>query len=107
MFWWGNFFSVTLHLSGSYKELYRQNICKNIKGIEKDIFICVQEDQWQHHFEANNYLPVKELLEEDLLQIIHEKEFLKLAVKFPLQQWDAMPVLLQECFREIIELLKG
>lgn len=106
MFWWGNFFSVTLQLSGSYKEIYLEKIYNNLPFTKENLFICVHEDQWQHHFEAGNYKNIKELTGEELREIIDKRSFLKLAVKFPLQHWDTMPGLLQQGFREIIELLK-
>ncbi len=106
MFWWGNFFSMTLQLSGTYKALYQDKICKRLNTIQQDIFICVNENQWQHHFEATNYLSVKKLAATELQDIIYKKQFLKLAVKFPLQQWNALPELLQESFKEIMEVLK-
>lgn len=106
MFWWGNFFSVTLHLSGTYKALYQERIYERLLGEKQDIFICINENQWQHHFEADNYISIKKLSSADLQSLIYKKQFIKLAIKFPLQQWDTLPVLLQESFREIIAMLK-
>lgn len=106
MFWWGNFFSVTLHLSGTYKTLYQEGICERLLGEKQDIFICINENQWQHHFQGDNYISIKQLSHADLQGLIYEKQFLKLAIKFPLQQWDTIPVLLQEGFRKIITMLK-
>ena len=31
MFWWGNFFSVTLHIQGTSLDMYRKKIIENIK----------------------------------------------------------------------------
>ena len=42
MFWWGNFFSVTLHLSGIYKEKYIENNTEIFSFLQKNnFFICV------------------------------------------------------------------
>lgn len=106
MFWWGNFFSVTLHLSGTYKALYQERIYERLRGNKQDIFICINENQWQHHFEGDNYLSIKQVSPVYLQGLIYEKQFLKLAIKFPLQPWDTIPALLQEGFREIITMLK-
>ena len=106
MFWWGNFFSITLHLSGIYKEKFQQKIIENIGAVEQDVFICIHENQWQHHFEADNYTAIKELSKEALQDMIIEKQFIKLAIKFPLQPWAALPALLNKSFLEIIKLLK-
>jgi hypothetical protein len=106
MFWWGNFFSITLHVSGSYKKMFQQKIIENIKSAKQDFFICIHENQWQHHFEADNYAAIKRLNEGELMKFIVEKEFTKLAIKFPLQSWDTIPLLLDESFVEIIKILK-
>ena len=106
MFWWGNFFSITLHLSGIYKEKFQKKITANLYAVNPDFFICIQDNQWHHHFEADNYIPVKQLSGIDLQDIIHKKQFIKLSVKFPLQPWAAIPVLLDKSFLEIIKLLK-
>jgi len=44
MFWWGNFFSVTLHLSGVYKEQFTGDEAGLLSILQKhDFFICVNE----------------------------------------------------------------
>ena len=106
MFWWGNFFSITLHLSGNYKEIFQQKIIENIYSVTQDIFICINENQWQHHFEADNYVGVKQIQNEELQEMILEKQFIKLALKFPLQPWDAIPLLIGKAFDEMIKMLK-
>ena len=106
MFWWGNFFSITLHLSGDYKVQFQQKIIDNMGALSPDVFICIHENEWQHHFEADNYSSIKDLHKEALQQLIIKKPFIKLAIKFPLQPWAALPVLLEQSFAEIINLLK-
>jgi hypothetical protein len=106
MFWWGNFFSITLHLSGTYKEMFQQKIIKKINEVKQDIFVCINENQWQHHFEADNYIEIKKLSEDELVELIVEKAFIKLAIKFPLQPWDAISSLLDKSFIEMIDMLK-
>jgi hypothetical protein len=106
MFWWGNFFSITLHLSGVYKEKFQQHIVNNMDAADADYFICIHENQWQHHFEADNYTGIKNLSKEALQKLIIEKPFIKLAIQFPLQPWAVIPALLEQSFAEIIKLLK-
>lgn len=106
MFWWGNFFSVTLQLSGRYKDMFQEKIIADINSGKQDIFICINENQWQHHFEADNYIDVKKMNSNDLKDLIEKKQFIKLAMKFPLQPWAALPALLENSFLEMIKLLK-
>src|SRR5690606_27576835 len=60
MFWWGNFFSITLHLSGIYKINFANQV-KNAAGIlkENEFHISTGENEWSHHFEKNNYLQLQ------------------------------------------------
>jgi len=106
MFWWGNFFSITLHLSGHYKKMFQQKIIEHVSAVKQDIFICVNESQWQHHFEADNYSSIKKLQEDELRNMIVEKPFIKLAIPFPLQSWKDIPSLLEDAFTDLMVMLK-
>ncbi|MGB5007308.1 MAG: hypothetical protein WBO39_10250 [Ferruginibacter sp.] len=106
MFWWGNFFSITLHISGIYKNRFQQNIMDNLVSVKQDFFICVHESQWHHHFEEDNYKPLDQLKRHEINEIIAAKPFIKLAVHFPLPEWDHVTERMDVTFREIIELLK-
>lgn len=106
MFWWGNFFSVTLHLSGSYKNMFQQSVAGNLAEADNDIFVCINENQWQHHFEADNYRRIHTLQKGELQKLWEQRPFIKLAVQFPLQAWNEIPSLLDTAFSGMITLLK-
>lgn len=107
MFWWGNFFSCTLHISGSYKILFEQAIIKNIHFLQKNnYFICINNNEWQHHFNTDNYLPADKLPVAEMEKIITGNRFIKVAVKFPLNNWNEMYGLLEKSFTELVQLLK-
>ncbi len=106
MFWWGNFFSITLHLSGQYKTAFAIALAKNVAALQLgNYYICVNDDQWQHHFEPDNYFTAAEKTSEELKSIILQRPFLKIARKFPLEQWDEMPIVLERSFIAMMELL--
>jgi hypothetical protein len=107
MFWWGNFFSITLQLSGKYKAMFAERICISREALmQHGYFICINEDQWQHHFKEDNYREVKQLSGQEFEKIIREKEFIKLAVKFPLQEWKGLFESLEDSVDDIMKLLK-
>lgn len=81
MFWWGNFMSITLLLSGGYKETFATVIEENCLRSPEGLYICVGDDPWEHHFERSNYLKVDGLKKIEIDTIIAEKDFLKLAIK--------------------------
>lgn len=106
MFWWANFFSVTLLLSGVYKEEYVQALISGYRELANaDFYIGTNEDPWHHHFEEDNYIAINTISKETMMKILDRNEHLKLAVKFSLRQWDEMPVLLENTFEQLIKLL--
>jgi len=101
-FWWGNFFSITLQLAGRYHAKFYSNIENAInKNRFAGWYISTSENQWEHHFESNNYIPVKEGTKYNL----SEQSFLKLAKKIPLAQWDETNVFYTKNFKLIMETL--
>lgn len=107
MFWWGNFFSVTLHLSGSYKGAYQNKIETLLPVLKKEgFFICVGGDPWQHHFETDNYHSLDEMTDAEFKDCIRSKEFIKLAQRFALEEWDNAVEILLNSFRKMIQWLK-
>jgi hypothetical protein len=107
MFWWGNFFSVTLHLSGKFKMQYQEKLLHELNKNDRALFLCVHEGQWHHHFEAGNYLPVNQMEKAVMEQEIINKPFVKVAKRFPLQEWDALPGLLENAFEDLLKMLEG
>jgi hypothetical protein len=108
MFWWGNFFSTTLLLSGIYKEMYTDAVTRSFTLLkEDDFFICIGADQWEHHFEAGNYTSLKECNADSFVDHINNKDFLKLAKRFPLARWDDAGDLLIASFSSMIKCLAG
>ena len=108
MFWWGNFFSLTLHLAGDHKKIFYKNIDRKISSLRKeDYYLCTNEDQWQHHFEEDNYISVNSKTDEELFDILQQQTFIKIAHRFPLAQWNELPAILEKCFSEMIQLVKS
>lgn len=106
MFWWGNFFSITLHLAGKYKKIYESAILDSFELLaEHDTYFCVHQNEWEHHFEKENYHLIKDANPNDWQNQIRNKSFIKLAHKIPLQQWHDAQGLLVYYFNRIIELL--
>ncbi len=105
MFWWGNFFSITLHLSGEYKAALEDRINELYPQLRETFFICINENEWEHHFDKENYKPLAETTEAGFREITDSREFLKLSRRIPLEEWDVVGDLLLEEFREIIKRL--
>jgi hypothetical protein len=107
MFWWGNFFSMTLHLSGEEKNKFQPKIEKaKSKLSEMNAFIGTSEDPWQHHFENDNYRAVSELSEQDFLKHCWQHDHLKIACKWPLEEISGIENELEECWFSLVEIIR-
>ncbi|MEO6583571.1 MAG: hypothetical protein ABIO05_04565 [Ferruginibacter sp.] len=105
MFWWANFFSVTLYATGSCKELIAQKIMNCPPQLYDDLYLCISKDPWQHHFKSTNYVLLKDVEKEKLQIILMQSEFVKIAYKINLDGINDMHQLLQHHYKELAEML--
>jgi len=105
MFWWARFFSITFHVSGKLKKFFSEKILNDPDRVPGDFFLCIHPDQWQHHFEPDNYIPISSIPDGHLQLLIDEKDFLKFALKFDLDQIDRIEELLKEGYERIAKLV--
>jgi hypothetical protein len=105
MFWWGNFFSVSLHISGKWLDKM-SNFDEGILFLrEKKFWISVHNDQWEHHFEEDNFVEISELSEDEIAKL-RSKFFLKIAKKTALTEWNSTFEFLENGFEEIIRFIQ-
>ena len=91
MFWWGNFFSITLHLSGKNKEDLLKKIMKKFSVLaESNFYVYTGQKEWEHDFDPNSYKRISALTKDELKKISAENSFLKLAIKFPIDSLGAI-----------------
>jgi len=91
MFWWGNFFSITLHLSGNNKTNILEKLINNISTRkENDFYIYQGNDEWEHDLDPNSYKKLSLINDDEFNQIISANNFLKLAIKFPIDSFEAI-----------------
>ena len=102
MFWWGNFFSITLHIQGLQLDFYRTKILSNFDMLlHQDIYICVGETPWEYHFGKNNYIKLT-INEKD---IIKDSPFIKISKKIPLEQIESIPQISSSFFQSLMTVL--
>jgi hypothetical protein len=106
MFWWGNFFSVTLHLKGNYREHFSERILSRRQRIgELGFFACIAPEEWEHHFGEDNYLPVDLIEEDEWLELYRARLFTKLARQIPIGPLEDVEAQIMTIYREISEIL--
>ena len=102
MFWWGNFFSSTLHIQGKSLDIYRERIIEKIDLLAQlEIFICINKSPWEYHFGKDNY----ELLTTKHIQFIGKCNFLKLSKRIELDDWKALPKLSTHFLSQLLKKL--
>jgi len=107
LFWWGNFFSSTLHLSGKYKNACRQKIIGLFENLQQKKFsICINTDQWEHHFDEDNYKAIEGMGLVEFEEVTGRHSFIKLAKKVPLDQWNDAEIKLAEIFSHLAHILE-
>lgn len=103
MFWWGNFFSTTLHLKGTYKNELAPIIKEYLPVLaSQHFFVNIYHDEWRHDFEPDNYVPI---LSADQAVISHHlfgKDFCKISGKIALHEWNEAPFKLLRFYEIII-----
>jgi hypothetical protein len=106
-FWWGNYFSITLHLRGVCKSLFEKTIEKNIGLlVENNFSICISTTEWHHELEEGNYRLLKDLDEEARKQIYRQVPFLKFSVKIGFEQWDEAAYLFGKMFTLLLNAVQ-
>lgn len=107
MFWWGNFFSVTLHLKGNYREQFSDRILQRRQQIgEKGFHACIAPEEWEHHFGEDNYLPVDLIEEDEWLELYRARLFTKLSKQVSIGPLEMVEQQLMAVYAEIAEILR-
>src|SRR6187397_1324077 len=91
MFWWGNFFSITLHVSGKNKNDLLKNLTDNVSLLAKnDFYIYNSTKEWEHDIDPGSYKKLSAINEDELQKIFAANSFLKLAVKFTVESLETV-----------------
>lgn len=106
MFWWGNFFSSTLQISGSFKEEHLNTIAAAYPILSQEgYFVAIGPNPWHHHFEETNYIKINAVSKEAFSNILYEKPYIKIAAKWPLKEWDLAATSLYKSWELLIGLV--
>jgi hypothetical protein len=85
LFWWGHYFSVTLHLKGRYKEIFLPLLRSRLSLLaDAGFHICVSEDEWRHELAADNYVALSGMDAAALDRVLGRPGFLKFSCTTPL-----------------------
>jgi hypothetical protein len=95
LFWWGHYFTLTLHLKGRYMDSYLPRVLQGLTSTGgAGWYVAVTEDEWVHAIEPGAYAAWSG----DLAAL----SFFKMAWVIPLEQWDNVSDRLEERLREVL-----
>jgi hypothetical protein len=104
MFWWGNYFSCTLQISGDHRQDFQDRLIIAYPSLAgSDYYLGIQDDPWQHHFEKDNYIKIAGLSAKAFAGLLIEGPQIKIAAKWPLDEPDAAMKLF-ESWRFLIKI---
>ncbi len=93
MFWWGHYFSVTLHLKGKHLRAYLPVILSRRSELEAAGFWPgISDDEWEHEHQPGAWE-------------IGDRSFLKISTKVGFDQWDSAADVLTQKFTLIARIL--
>ena len=85
MFYWGNFYSFTFQLKGEYLERFG-NSALAVFSRTKDAYFCVNSTEWEYLYSDYNYKLLSEVSSAEIENQIKENQFIKLSVKYPVEE---------------------
>ena len=107
-FWWGNFFSINLQLSGKIKNESLPHLTAHFIQLQQnDYWICINTNPWQHNFEEDNYLSIKKISITQFTTMLNRELFIKIGKNFSLQHWDTAALFIEQSFKEMLLLFKN
>ena len=92
--WFGNGFSVSLHLSGAYAKKYIDRLAANLSILAKNNFyICIHSEPFQHHFEEDNIIKCSDFIQagSSLHWLLENNKFIKIVKLFSFDEIDSLP----------------
>jgi len=102
MFWWGNHFSIALHLKGSFKWQLEDSIIEDDRFSEGEKwYIQVSGDEWQHHPTGDSHGLLADFRRKKEKRNIKKSGFVKICYYIPIAEWKNVGIELQEKFDTI------
>lgn len=103
MFYWGNFFSATMHIQGKFLNQNRKILQDNLyRLIKTNCYICVNETPWEYTYTKDNY----ELLSSQHEDKIEKDSFIKLSIEIALDDYNQLNKTVCDFYFTLLPLLK-
>lgn len=106
LFWWGRFFSTTLHVSGIWQQKVAQQLINAFDSLQQtSLRICYSGDEWVHDIHSQFYTPLNEMDKESFGKIIKEAPFVKIAAHTSIENIENSIEILMQQFEFLVSIL--
>jgi len=107
LFWWGKQVSITLHLSGAWKEQFAEKLAGRFEQLKTEApYLSCNGDEWEHDIHGGSYVPLHGLESRNWTDLLSTSRFIKLADAVPMNQLENAPEFWRQKFRNVMELLR-
>jgi len=104
-FWWGNYFSITLHLKGKYREQYGRKIAAAMTENKLEgYYYSFSGGEFNFDLRGKNYQRVNDITEEKYAAM-EQADFLKISYQISFKHWNSVEQTLMQVFRHCMQLL--
>ncbi|MFM9908142.1 MAG: hypothetical protein ACKVOW_02270 [Chitinophagaceae bacterium] len=107
-FWWGNYFSVTLHLKGKYQQQYMPIIQEKIQFLAKAGFrLSISGDEWEQDIESAEFIPLDKNNSHLTSKKLSEADFYRVSCPVAFSNWNEMKEILIGLNETIFNAIAG
>ena len=104
-FWWGHYFSLTLHLKGIHQHRWHRHIAAAITAKDlKDVYVSLAGDEFSFNLQGKNYRFFDGATAYPK-QAAAEAPFLKISFLIPFEAWDTAAQQLVQVFQSVMNVL--
>lgn len=106
IFWWGNYFSNALILSGSILDKYQNKIVQNLSEFKQpDWLFSVNEDPWKLESGKDNYIKISQLENELIIKHMQSYNYVKIARIYPISTYNEFSMNSIAFLKKLLDLL--
>lgn len=103
-FWWGNYITITWHLSGTYLFEYKKILIDNFRNFQnQDCFLAINDDEWQHNIQKSSYITLKDVTFSQYEGYINNKQFFKVSKQVHFNELATLNSSVKQLFETIIQ----
>lgn len=103
-FWWGNFYSITLHVKGRFRTAVLQNLSSFSVAGSMPFHVATAGDEWNHNINSHEYSLLHNMPAGRQQNELSSPDFIKVAVKVDFGRWNEIETIMAGYFPVLLEI---